>query len=127
MSLIGPQHARDESATDALGRILYERVAARPPSPRMSKILSWGVHVSYGLLVATAFGAVRGRRARPFSDGLLFGTGLWLLGDELAVPLLGLSDKPSVYHPTRHLQSLVSHLAFGVATAAVATKHAAMR
>jgi hypothetical protein len=41
-----------------------------------------------------------------------------LFGDELAAPLLGLSDKPTAYHPARHAQSLVSHLGYGVATAA---------
>ncbi len=50
--------------------------------------------------------------------GALFGAGLWLLGDELAVPLLGLSDRPTSYPVTSHLQSLAQHLGFGVATAA---------
>jgi hypothetical protein len=50
--------------------------------------------------------------------GAVFGVGLWLIGDELALPLLGLSDKPTAYHPTRHVQSLAAHLGYGVATAA---------
>jgi uncharacterized membrane protein YagU involved in acid resistance len=53
-------------------------------------------------------------------DGALFGAALWLFGDEIAMPLLGLADKPTQYHPTRHLQSLAAHLGFGVATAATA-------
>ena len=70
------------------------------------------------VLVASLYGLVRGGRThRVVRDGLLFGSGLWLLGDELAVPLLGLGDKPTAYHPTLHLQMLLAHLGFGVATA----------
>lgn len=118
MSPLGPQHHPDESATDALGRIAYQKLAGHPPSPRTKKKLSWGVHIGYGLLVASLYGLVRGGRTHhALRDGLLFGSGLWLLGDELAVPLLGLGDKPTAYHPTLHLQTLLAHLGFGAATA----------
>jgi uncharacterized membrane protein YagU involved in acid resistance len=118
ISPFGPQHGPDEGATEALGRIAYERVVGHPPSPEAKWTLSWAVHIAYGLAVAMAYGAIRGGRTyRPVRDGALFGAALWLLGDELAAPLLGLSDKPTAYPPTRHLQSLAQHLGFGVATA----------
>jgi hypothetical protein len=118
MSPLGPQHRPGEGPTDALGRIAYERVVGKPPSARVKKALSWGVHIGYGLLAASLFGAVRaGHHRRAFRDGLVFGAALWLVGDELVVPLLGLQDKPTAYHPTRHAQSLVGHLGFGAATA----------
>ncbi|MBX3158574.1 MAG: hypothetical protein KF773_21570 [Deltaproteobacteria bacterium] len=121
MSPFGLHHEPGESATTAIGRIAYQQLLGRPPSERMSALLSWGVHLGYGLVAAAAFGALRGARAHHVvRDGLAFGSGLWLLGDELTVPLLGLADKPTAYHPTRHLQSLAQHLGFGVATAATA-------
>jgi hypothetical protein len=151
ISPLGPQHFPDEGATSAIVRIAYERLAHRPPSPRVKTALSWALHLGYGLLVASVYGAVRApaRRRRHglrglmrgrMRDGLrgavrgrthggmrgavqggaLLGLGLWLLGDELAMPLLGLSDKPTAYHPTEHVQSLVEHLGYGVATAAAA-------
>ena len=123
ISLIGPQHRRDESSTDALGRLVYATVTGREPSPGAKRALSWTVHVGYGLLVAAGYVALRGGRARhALRDGVVFGAGLWLLGDELAVPLLGLADKPAAYRPSRHAQSLAQHLGFGIATAA--TTHA---
>ena len=124
MSVIGPRHEPDESATDALGRIAYTRVVGHRPSPNATRLLSWGVHIGYGLLVATVYGLVRARRARRHvvRDGVIFGTGLWLFGDELVVPLLGLQDKPNAYHPTRHLHSLLAHLGFGITTAAAAQR-----
>jgi hypothetical protein len=117
ISPLGQQHERGEGATDALGRLAYEKVTGREPSSGTKRALSWAVHIAYGLLVAAAYAAIRGTRRHPVRDGVLFGTGLWLLGDELAVPLLGLADKPTAYHPTRHLQSLAQHLGFGIATA----------
>ncbi|HEX8113993.1 MAG TPA: hypothetical protein VF516_39950, partial [Kofleriaceae bacterium] len=122
MSVLGRHHGPEESATDAFGRILYENVYGRSPSPETRRKLSWAVHIGYGLVVASLYGAVRGGRdhgvARSVISGALFGAGLWLLGDELVLPLLGLSDKPTTYPVTSHLQSLAQHLGFGVATAA---------
>jgi hypothetical protein len=127
MSPLGVHHLPDEGATDAIARIAYQRVAHRQPSKQLKSALSWGVHVGYGLLVASLYGALRTperQRRHSVRDairrGAVFGAGLWLLGDELAVPLLGLTDKPTAYHPSRHIQSLVGHLGYGVATAATA-------
>lgn len=122
ISVIGTHHGPEESATDAFGRIAYETVTGRAPSPGTQRKLSWAVHIGFGLVVASLYGVIRGGRdrgvARAVLGGALFGAGLWLVGDELAIPLLGLSDKPTSYPVTSHLQSLAQHLGFGVATAA---------
>jgi hypothetical protein len=127
MSPLGLRHLPDESPTAALARIAYQRVAHRPPPDRLKPALSWAVHAGYGLLVAALYGALRapGRRRRStargaVASGALFGLGLWLVGDELAVPLLGLADRPTAYHPSQHAQALVEHLAYGVAAATTA-------
>jgi len=123
MSLIGPHHQIDESATDALGRIVYSKVTHRVPSSRVKSGLSWGVHLGHGLTLAGLYGVVRGRPLRvphAIGSGALFGLVLWLVGDELVVPLLGLADRPSTYAAVRHVDSLVAHLAYGITTAAAA-------
>lgn len=118
MSPLGPQHEADETATDALARIAYQKLVGHRPSRAVQNKLSWAVHIGYGLTAAALYGAIRHGHARSaLRDGLAFGAGLWLVGDELAVPLLGLADKPTAYHPTVHLQALVAHLGYGVATA----------
>jgi hypothetical protein len=119
MSPLGPRNRPDESATDTLGRIVYEKVLRRPPSSRTQKVLSWAIHIGYGLAWAGVFGAFGRPARRALRTGALFGAALWLFGDELAVPLFGLSDKPTTYHPARHAQSLLQHLGYGVATTAV--------
>jgi hypothetical protein len=122
ISVIGRHHGPDESATDALGRILYENLVGRAPSPAAQRKLSWAVHIGYGLVAASLYAAIRGGRDRGGAGtvigGALFGAGLWLLGEELVAPLLGLSEKPTSYPVASHLQSLAQHLGFGVATAA---------
>lgn len=124
MSLVGVQHRPDESATAALGRNLYSAVTrGKEPSGKMKHRLSQGVHWVYGLTVAGLYGAARtrARRDRPdISGGLIFGLGLWAVGDELLVPLLGLSDAPTEFPASFHAQALAGHLAFGAATAAAA-------
>lgn len=118
MSPLGPQYEPGESSTAALARIGYQKLAGRRPSPRTQQALSWAVHIGYGLAVAALYGAIRGGRERAsVRDGLAFGAALWLVGDELVVPLLGLADKPTAYSPSYHLQSLAAHVGFGVATA----------
>jgi len=123
ISLVGDHHRRDEGATDALGRIAYTTITHREPSDRTKAALSWAVHLAYGLAMASLYGAVRGRPLRAshaVGSGALFALGLWLVGDELAVPLLGLADKPTAYPAIRHVDSLVAHLAYGITTATTA-------
>ena len=87
--------------------------------------MSWAVHIGYGLACAGAFAALVQRPRHAVRTGALFGAALWLFGDEIMAPLLGLSDKPTEYHPTAHAQALLQHLGYGVAT--VATTNALAR
>jgi hypothetical protein len=121
----GVRHRPDESATDAIARITYENVLRRQPSPRTQRAMSWAIHIGYGLACAGAFGALARRPRHAVRTGALFGAALWLLGDEILSPVLGLSDKPTEYHPTAHAQALLTHLGYGVAT--VATTNALAR
>jgi len=45
--------------------------------------------------------------------GLPYGTAFWLVVDEGAVPLFGLSKPPTAYPASTHLYALASHLVFG--------------
>jgi hypothetical protein len=123
MSPLGPHHRPSEPATEAVGRILYEKIGGHEPSGKTRRKLSLAVHLGYGLLVAGMYGTIRGGKAsHMLLEGALFGAGLWLFGDELAVPLLGLADKPTAYPMVRHAQALAQHLGFGLATAVASNK-----
>ena len=119
ISPFGALHHPDEGATDAIARIAFAKLVGREPAPRVKQALSLAVHVVYGLAVGAAYGAARPRSRHPIRDGVLFGALLWLLGDELATSLLGLSDKPTMYSASRHAKSLAEHVGYGVALGAI--------
>ena len=73
------------------------------------------VHYSFGAAMGAIYGAYAERR-QAHGSGAGFGTTVWLAADEIAMPLLGLSDS-TVHRPLEmHLQSLVAHLVYGTAT-----------
>ncbi len=75
-----------------------------------------GAAVHYGMGASSA--AVYGVLAEvvplvTIGDGLAFGTGVWVLADEVAVPAAGLSKAPNEIPLTTHLYALASHLFYG--------------
>ncbi|QDV33376.1 hypothetical protein [Tautonia plasticadhaerens] len=119
ISLVGTRHQGDESSTSALGRIGFEQITGRTPDDRTKTRLSFGVHWGYGILMGGVYGLIRRRASFPdLVGGLLFSGGLWLFGDELMVPLLGLQGGPTAAGPAAHANRLGAHLAYGAATAA---------
>jgi hypothetical protein len=119
ISLIGRQHLKGENAAVAVGRILYEKVKHREPEDETSNKLGSVVHWGYGIDMGGMYGLIRGRKRKlDVLGGLVYGAALWAVGDELAVPLLGLAEGPKAYPTSMHAEVLGAHLAYGVATAA---------
>ena len=76
------------------------------------------MHYSFGTVVGALYGAYAERRRRGTS-GVWLGTMVWLAADEVAMPVLGLSD-PTTRRPVEmHMQSLAAHLVYGTVTEAV--------
>jgi Protein of unknown function (DUF1440) len=73
------------------------------------------VHYLFGAALGAIYGVYADRRPAGGS-GAAFGTTVWLAADEIAMPLLGLSDSTARRPVEMHLQSLVAHLVFGTAT-----------
>ena len=73
------------------------------------------VHYLFGAAVGAIYGAYAEHRRADVS-GAAFGTTVWLAADEIAMPLLGLSDSTARRPIEMHLQSLVAHLVYGAAT-----------
>lgn len=72
------------------------------------------VHYAFGAAVGGLYGAMAEYvpRVKSFA-GLPYGTAVFLGADELALPLLGLSKKPTEYPVSRHLYGLSSHIVYG--------------
>ena len=122
ISLVGRTNKKDEPATVAVGRIAYERLRGRRPTRQKGAQLGKAVHWGYGLAMGGLWGLLERRIAEgDLKAGLGYGAALWLLGDELAVPLLGLAKGPTAHPPRVHAQALGAHLVYGLTTGA-ATK-----
>ena len=120
ISAVGKQHQDDESSTAALGRLALEKVTGEGPrNADAAKALSYGVHWGFGMLMGGLYGALRAGKG-PAADvgvGMAFGAGLWALGDELAVPVLGLQEGPTKASKTQHANRLAAHLLYGAGLA----------
>lgn len=78
------------------------------------------VHYSFGTLQGGLYGltlemaGVKG----GFVPGLTFGAALFAIADEIAVPALKLSAKPTESPLSSHVYGLASHLVYGISTEA---------
>lgn len=118
VAIVEQQHKEDESATAAIGRIAYEQVTGTQPDDQTKEMLSYATHWLFGIVQGGLFGRLlnNGKNAHPL-QGMVFGAALWLLGDETAVPALGLQKGPTAATPAQHINRLGAHLSFGVGTA----------
>jgi hypothetical protein len=73
------------------------------------------VHYFFGAVMGAVYGAYAERRIGPAS-GAGFGTTVWLAADEIAMPLLGLSESTTRRPLELHLQAFVAHLVYGTVT-----------
>ena len=73
------------------------------------------LHFAFGAAMGALYGAyAQSLEARR--SGAAFGASVWLAADEIAMPVLGLSQS-TVQRPLEmHLQSLVAHLVYGAIT-----------
>lgn len=114
----------EESPTAVLGSKVYEVITDHAPeTEEVRTTLSYLTHWGYGLMQGGLYGAARAAdgkgRGLDLRGGASHGFGLWLMGDEITVPMLGLQTGPTAVSPTTHINRLGAHLVYGVTTAAV--------
>jgi len=101
----------NELAAQAVAGFLFDRRLTR----RELRVAAPLVHYLFGAAVGAIYGAYAERR-QAHRSGAAFGTTVWLAADEIAMPLLALSDSTARRPVEMHLQSLVAHLVYGTAT-----------
>lgn len=107
----------DENATVKTAQAIAQHVLHRDLTPEEKRIAGPAVHYAYGSLVGALYGGLS--ELLPVASagmGLPFGAALWLMGDEVAVPALGLAKPPTEYSPEVHADALAGHLMYGVTT-----------
>jgi uncharacterized membrane protein YagU involved in acid resistance len=107
-------------ATVKVASAISEEVFDHELTKGEKKVAGPAVHYAFG----TATGAIYGAMAEFVPDvtvgaGIPFGTAVWLLADEVTVPLAGLSKPPAEYPLSKHAYSLASHFVYGLTTEAV--------
>jgi hypothetical protein len=99
-------------------------VAGKPLSPERKRVGGKLVHYAYGIAWGVGFALAARSLARsaplrwPLAAGAAFGAALWVLSDEVLVPLFRFSRPPTRYPASTHVKGLAAHLVYGVATEA---------
>ena len=84
------------------------------------KIAGPAVHYAFGTVVGGLYGAAAEITPDVTAGaGLPFGAAFWLVADETALPLLGLSKGPTAYPLSIHVYALASHFVYGLTAEAV--------
>lgn len=112
------QQANSDAQDDTTVRtasVISERLFQHKLTKSEKKIGGTAVHYTLGTGVGAWYGATAEFAPAVTSGaGLPFGAVFWLVVDEGAVPLLGLSKGPAEYPLSTHLYALASHLVYGL-------------
>ena len=125
----GQQNSEDtEDATmktaDRISQALQGRHLTKDEKKKAGPV----VHYAFGALMGAVYGAsVEVNPSANVLAGIPFGAILFAAADEVAFPVLGLSDKPAAYPLSAHVYGLVSHAVYGVTTETVAESYAGNR
>lgn len=107
----------DENATVMTAKRISRKLFEHELSESEKQWAGPAVHYGYGSIVGALYGGLA--ELLPVTSaglGLPFGFALWLLGDEIAVPALGLGKHPKEYSPQVHADALAAHFMYGATT-----------
>ena len=111
------QNEVQEPATILAAKAVSENIFGHELKENEKKVGGNLVHYTVGSTSGAIYGAAAELTPKTTAGaGIPFGTALWLVVDEGAVPLLGLSKGPAEYPPSTHIYALASHFVFGLTT-----------
>jgi len=112
--------SNEEPATIKAAEAVSQKLFGHELTKDEKKLAGDVVHYATGGTSAAVYGVaaefVPGVTA---GAGIPFGTAVWLVIDEGAVPLMHLSKGPAEYPLSNHLYALASHFVYGVTTEVV--------
>jgi putative membrane protein len=105
----------EPSATEEAAYHVSGALSEEPASPKARKRLASVIHYTTGAVLGSIYGVASGVfPALTSAKGTAFGTAAWAVGDEVAVPLLGLGPPLGRTKLMDHALGLASHLVFGL-------------
>lgn len=116
----GSDAEEQDDTTVKAASLISEGIFRHKLTKGEKKIAGTMVHYSLGTAVGGLYGAVAEHAPEVTAGiGLPFGAAFWLVVDEGAVPLLGLSKGPTGYPISTHAYALASHCIYGLTAEAV--------
>ena len=107
--------AEQEDATVKAASAISEGIFEHELTKSEKKIAGPAVHYAFGTAVGGLYGACAELAPEVTAGaGAPFGAAFWLVADETAVPLLGLSKGPTAYPLSVHAYALASHFVYGL-------------
>lgn len=111
---------QDEPATVKTAQAVSRRVFRHELYGTQKQVAGPAVHYGYGTAMGGLYGGlVEAMPAVGAGFGTAYGAALWLGGDEIAIPALGLGKPPQKTSLSEHAGALAAHLVYGMTTEAV--------
>lgn len=108
---------QESDATVATAQVISRNIFQHELSEDEKQIAGPAVHYAYGSLIGALYGGTAELLPMVGAGfGLPFGFALWVLGDEVAVPAMGLGKGPTEVSPDVHADALASHFCYGITT-----------
>jgi len=112
--------SNEEPVTIKAAEAVSQKIFGHELAKNEKKIAGDAVHYATGGTSAAVYGvAAEFVPEVTAGAGIPFGTAVWLVIDEGAVPLMRLSKGPTEYPLSTHVYALVSHFVYGVTTEVV--------
>ena len=103
----GQNKEQQDDATVKAAKAISENILGRELEESEKRGAGAAVHYAFGTATGGLYGAVAEfAPAVTIAGGVPFGAAFWLLADETAVPLLGLSEGPTKYPLSTHAYAL---------------------
>lgn len=110
-----PHETEEGDATVEAAERIARGVLGRSLGEREQEVAGPAVHYAFGAVTGALYGAmseIAPRAKKGF--GMPFGTAVWLGANEIAVPALGLTRRPSAYPASMHAVAFGAHVVYGV-------------
>jgi uncharacterized membrane protein YagU involved in acid resistance len=113
-----PVEGRDDAAMKASNEAAKATLDRPLTREEKTEVGGPAVHYAMGIAAGAVYGMLQETRHAP--GGAAFGAELWVVADQLGLPMVGLSPWPMKTYPaTTNAQHLAAHLVYGVSTAIV--------
>ena len=118
----GQQYRQPQSppATYVAADVLATSATGHPVPSEHNPAAASAIHYAFGGAVGAIYGAAAARTPDITAwGGVPFGATVWLIADEMGMPIAGLAKGPTEYPLKDHATTLASHLLYGATTEAV--------